>query len=363
MNRPGKRTLASLAAALAIGGAGVVAGYGLAGNDGSSTGDANAAAAVARAQPAASTKKNLSINEIYDRAGPGVVEITVATSSGSSGGYPFGGGGTATAQGSGFVYDTSGHIVTNAHVVEGATSVKVQFSNGKTYDATVVGSDASTDLAVLKVDAPASQLHPIALDDSSSVDVGDGVVAIGSPFGLSDTVTAGIVSAVDRQIDSLNGFTIPGAIQTDAAINHGNSGGPLLDLSGNVVGVNAQIESDSGDNAGVGFAIPSNTVKTVVAQLLSGGQIEHAYLGVSIGDAAGTGAVVQQVQSGSPAAKAGLAAGDVIAAVDGQSIADAASLTAAVAGHSSGDRVTLSYTRDGSTRTLSVALGIRPSSS
>src|SRR5215211_5573458 len=354
MNRPGKRTLASLAAALAIGGAGVVAGYGLAGNDGSSTADANAAAAVARAQPAASTKKNLSINEIYDRAGPGVVEITVATSSGSSGGYPFGGGGTATAQGSGFVYDTSGHIVTNAHVVEGATSVKVQFSNGKTYDATVVGSDASTDLAVLKVDAPASQLHPIALDDSSSVDVGDGVVAIGSPFGLSDTVTAGIVSAVDRQIDSLNGYTIPGAIQTDAAINHGNSGGPLLDLGGKVIGVNAQNESDSGDNAGVGFAIPSNTVKSVVSQILSGGAVEHAYLGVTIGDATGQGATLGGVQSGSPAEGAGLQTGDVVTAVDGKTVADAEALTAAVAAHRPGDRVTLTFTRSGSKHTVTV---------
>jgi putative serine protease PepD len=363
MNRPGKITFAALAAALAIGAGGGVAGYSLAEGGGAAAAEstASATANTSTAQPAATAAKNLSIHQIYEQVGQGVVEITVSTSDGSSGTSPFGGG-SATAQGSGFVYDDAGDIVTNAHVVEGATSIKVELANGKTYDATVVGSDESTDLAVLKVDAAASELHPLALANSSAVEVGDGVVAIGSPFGLSETVTAGIVSALNRQIDSPNGFTIPGAIQTDAAINHGNSGGPLLDLSGKVIGVNAQIESDSGDNAGVGFAIPSNTVKTVVAQILSGGQVQHAYLGVSIGDAAG-GAVVQQVQSGSPAAKAGLAAGDVVTAVDGQSVTDAASLTAAVGGYSPGDRVTLSYTRNGSTHTASVKLGTRPSSS
>jgi putative serine protease PepD len=364
MNRPGKITFAALAAALAIGAGGGVAGYSLAegGRAAAAESTASATANMSTAQPAATAAKNLSIHQIYEQAGQGVVEITVSTSDGSSGTSPFGGGGSATAQGSGFVYDDAGDIVTNAHVVEGATSIRVELANGKTYDATLVGSDESTDLAVLNVHAAASQLHPLALANSSAVEVGDGVVAIGSPFGLSETVTAGIVSALNRQIDSPNGFTIPGAIQTDAAINHGNSGGPLLDLSGKVIGVNAQIESDSGDNAGVGFAIPSNTVKTVVAQILSGGQVQHAYLGVSIGDAMG-GAVVQQVQSGSPAAKAGLAAGDVVTAVDGQSVADAASLTAAVGGHSPGDRVTLSYTRNGSAHTASVKLGTRPSSS
>jgi putative serine protease PepD len=364
MKAPGKTAFAALAAALAIGAGGGVAGYSLAeGGSASAAGSTPNASSASTAQPAATAEKTLSINQIYEQAGPGVAEITVSTSGDSSGAYPFGGGGTATAQGSGFVYDESGDIVTNAHVVEGATSIKVELSNGKTYDATLVGSDSSTDLAVIKVDAPASQLHPLALANSSSVEVGDGVVAIGSPFGLSETVTAGIVSALNRQIDSPNGFTIPGAIQTDAAINHGNSGGPLLDLSGKVIGVNAQIESDSGDNAGVGFAIPSNTVKSVVAQILSGGEVKHAYLGVSIGDAAGQGAVVQQVQSGSPAAKAGLAAGDVITSFDGGSIDDAASLTAAVAGHSSGDRITLTYTRNGSTKTVTVTLETRPSSS
>jgi len=365
MKRPVTITVAALAAALAVGAGGGVAGYSLAdGGSPSAAGSTANASSTSTAQPAAAAAKKLTINQIYEQAGPGVVEITVTTSGGSSGTDPFGGGGgSATAQGSGFVYDSSGHVVTNDHVVEGATSIKVELSNGKTYDATLVGTDPSTDLAVIKVDAPASQLHPLALASSSSVEVGDGVVAIGSPFGLSETVTAGIVSALNRQIDSPNGFTIPGAIQTDAAINHGNSGGPLLDLSGKVIGVNAQIESESGDNAGVGFAIPSSTVKSVVAQILSGGQVRHAYLGVSIGDAAGQGAEVQQVQSGSPAANAGLEAGDVITALDGDSIQDAASLTAAVGAHSSGDHVKVTYTRDGSTKTVTVTLGTRPSSS
>src|SRR4051794_6327565 len=367
MNRPGKTGFAALAAALAIGAGGGAAGYSLVegGNASAAGSTADTSTAASTAQPTASATRSLSINQVYKKVGQGVVEITVTTSDGSSNSAPFGGGGggSATAQGSGFVYDAAGHIVTNAHVVAGATSIKVELANGKTYDATLVGSDESTDLAVVKVDAPASQLHPLALANSSAVEVGDGVVAIGSPFGLSETVTAGIVSAVNRQIDSPSGFTISGAIQTDAAINHGNSGGPLLDLSGKVVGVNAQIESDSGDNAGVGFAIPSNTVKSVVAQIASGGQVEHAYLGVSIGDAEGSGAVVQQVQSGSPAAKAGLAKGDVVTAVDGHSVADAASLTAAVGGHAPGDHVTLSYTRNGSAHTLNVTLAKRPTSS
>ena len=176
---------------------------------------------------------------------------------------PFGNGGNATAQGSGFVYDDQGHVITNQHVVDGAQSVKVTLWNGKTYDATVVGTDASTDIAVLDVDAPASVLEPLSLADSSKLEVGDGVVAIGSPFGLEQTVTSGIVSALHRQITAPNDFAIDDAIQTDAAINHGNSGGPLLDMSGRVVGVTSQIESESGGNDGVGFAVSSNTVKRI----------------------------------------------------------------------------------------------------
>src|SRR6266545_2902811 len=179
-----------------------------------------------------------------------------------------GGASTQQAEGSGFVYDADGHIVTNEHVVDGATSVKVRFWNGKTYTARVVGTDSSTDLAVLDVDAPASQLFPLSLGDSSKVAVGDNVVAIGSPFGLEESVTAGIVSGLHREMTSPSNFTIDDSIQTDAALNHGNSGGPLLNARGHVIGVNSQIESDSGGSDGVGFAIPSNTVKSIASQLI-----------------------------------------------------------------------------------------------
>src|SRR5919197_6375701 len=190
---------------------------------------------VGDSQPAAKTE-TLSVNSIYRRAYQGVVELTVTSQRSSPG--TFGGGSqTQKAQGSGFVYDANGDIVTNQHVVDGAESVSVKFWNGKTYSAHVVGTDASTDLAVVKVDAPSSMLHPLSLGDSSSLQVGDGVIAIGSPFGLEETVTSGIVSALHRQMTSPSGFAIPDSIQTDAAINHGNSGGPLLDTRGNVVGV------------------------------------------------------------------------------------------------------------------------------
>ena len=201
------------------------------------------------------------MNEIYRRAYRGVVEITVTEAAPAP--HFGGGGGTAQAQGSGWVYDSDGHIVTNDHVVDGATSIKVRFWNGKTYSAKLVGADKSTDLAVIKVDAPSSELYPLAVGNSTQLQVGDGVVAIGSPFGLEETVTSGIVSALHRAIEGVPNFTINDAIQTDAAINHGNSGGPLLNTQGQVVGVNAQIQSDSGGNDGVGFSIPSNTVKTI----------------------------------------------------------------------------------------------------
>lgn len=183
---------------------------------------------------------------------------------------PFGRSQAAQAEGSGFVSDRSGDIVTNAHVVQGASSIVVTFADGSKAAATIVGSDASTDLAVIHVDVAADALHPLTLADSSAVRVGDAVVAIGSPLGYTESITSGIVSAVGREIEAPNGSTIKDAIQTDAAINSGNSGGPLINASGEVIGVNAQINSSSGGSDGVGFAIPSSTVKSVVAQLLGG---------------------------------------------------------------------------------------------
>ena len=347
-----KATLAAATASAALLGAGgVAAGYAAFGADGQTVGRE---VSVTGAEPAASSSS--SIAALYKNVRRAVVEIAVT----SSGGTPFGDGGQQ-ALGSGFVYDESGHVITNQHVVDGASRAEVTLWDGKTYDATVVGTDPSTDLAVLDVDAPASALHPIRLAGSGVVEVGETVVAIGSPFGLEQTVTAGIVSALNREITSPNGFAIDDAIQTDAAINHGNSGGPLFDLSGRVVGVNAQIESESGGNDGVGFAIPSSTVKRIAAQLIADGSVEHAYLGVAIDDAAATsGARIGEVRSGTPAADAGLQAGDVVTAVNGKRVASGDDLRRLVDAQKPGDAVTLTVRRDGKTRTLQVTLGSRP---
>jgi putative serine protease PepD len=300
----------------------------------------------------------LSVNQIYRRAYRGVVEITV-TEAATSSAFGGGSGGVQQAQGSGWVYDTNGHIVTNDHVVDGSTSIKVRFWDGKTYSANVVGVDKSTDLAVIKVNAPSSELYPLAVGNSSALQVGDGVVAIGSPFGLEETVTSGIVSALHRAIQGMTNFTINDSIQTDAAINHGNSGGPLLNTQGQVVGVNAQIKSDSGGNEGVGFSIPSDTVKTVASQLISTGKAVHAYLGVSISSTA-PNALLAGVQSSTPAAKAGLKKGDVITAVNGTSIATGDDLSRAIDAHKVGEKITVTYTRGGSQHSVSLTLTTRP---
>jgi putative serine protease PepD len=313
---------------------------------------------VRQSEPIASSSAPLSVNQIYRRAYRGVVEITVTTPAAAS---PFGGGGgSSKAQGSGWVYDSSGHIVTNDHVVDGASSISVLFWNGKTYSATVVGTDKSTDLAVIKVNAPSAELHALSVGDSAALQVGDGVVAIGSPFGLEETVTSGIVSALHRAIEAPNNFTINDSIQTDAAINHGNSGGPLLNSQGKVVGVNAQIRSDSGGNEGVGFAIPSNTVRSIATQLISTGKAVHAYLGVSIDSTAST-ASIAEVKPSTPAAGAGLKAGDVVTAVDGTSIASGDDLTRAIDSHKPGDTITLKYRRGGSEHSVDLKLATRPS--
>jgi putative serine protease PepD len=310
---------------------------------------------VSNGEPAANTT-GLSVSDIYQRTQKGVVEITVTTSQSAN---PFGGQQTQQAQGSGFVYDTDGRIITNQHVVEGATSISVRFWNGKTYKAEVVGSDPSTDLAVIKVDAPASVLTPLTLADSNAVAVGDNVVAIGSPFGLENTVTSGIVSALHRQMTSPNNFSIDDSIQTDAAINHGNSGGPLLNAEAQVIGVNAQIESDSGGNDGVGFAIPSNTVKSIVSELISTGKAEHAYLGVSV-ETANASVRITEVRSGTPAADAGLQSGDTIVSVDGKRIVSGDGLTSAISAKKPGDTVSITYSRGGQSHTVKIELASRP---
>jgi putative serine protease PepD len=255
------RWLASLLAAAAVG-AGTSAGVtaGLAGSE-----PARTIAAAAAAEVVAT--RSLTAGQIYAKDAPGVVELTVAVTEAD----PWGGRRSSQGTGSGFVIDRKGDIVTNDHVVSGASAITVTFADGTTAEATVVGSDASADLAVVHVSVAAGKLTPLVLAGSSTVDVGEPVVAIGSPFGFEGTLTAGIVSAVGRDIEAPDGATIANAIQTDAAINPGNSGGPLIDAAGEVIGVNAQIESSSSGNEGVAFAIPSSTVRAVVGRILSGG--------------------------------------------------------------------------------------------
>jgi putative serine protease PepD len=323
---------------------------------------------VSSAQPAAETS-NLSVTDVYNRAEKGVVEITVKSTV-SGNGFPFGGGSqTQQAQGSGFVYDAAGHVVTNQHVVDGAQSISVRFWNGAAYQAKVVGADPSTDIAVIKVDAPASMLHPLALGDSGSLQVGQGVVAIGSPFGLEETVTAGIISALHREMTAPNNFTIADSIQTDAAINHGNSGGPLLDMAGQVVGIN----SAGDDNAqNIGFAIAIDSVKSAIEQAINNPAAAAAYLGVSsetvtpamagqLGLAVDSGAYVVATTDGGPAAQAGVKDGDIIVAIDGKTVSSADDVGTILAGLQPGQSVSLDLAgSNGGTRSVDVTLGTRP---
>lgn len=369
---PGKRrattrAAATLAVGVAIGAAAFAGVQGLDGSNGSSPASSSTASAAAVTSVAQSAAK-YDAAAIYDMTSAGVVDLTVTTSgqTGDEGVSPFGpgNGGGGQAEGTGFVIDKSGHIVTAAHVVDGATAITVRFKDGSTAKAKLVGTDPSSDTAVVKVGVASSRLTPLTFADSSGVEPGEGVVAIGSPFGYEDSITAGIVSAVGRSIEAPNGFTIPNAIQTDAAINHGNSGGPLIDESGKVIGINVQIAtgaSNANINGGVGFAVPSNTAKAVVDDLIAGKAVEHAYLGVRVGDyQGGAGAVIGAVSTGSPAAKAGLESGDVVVAINGKRIASSSDLTGVVAAYKPGDTITLTVKRSGSTTTLEVKLGTRP---
>ena len=368
----GRRRVLLIAAPFAAGavvGAGVLTGIGV---NGTSNAPATTAAPISStAANVAQTANQFDAETIYTRDSPGVVDITVTVPSTSGGGglSPFTPGGSGSqqtqAEGTGYVYDKSGNIITADHVVDGATKITVRFKDGSTAKATLVGADPSTDTAVIKVSVASSKLTPLELADSSDVAPGEGVVAIGSPFGYSESITAGIVSAVDRDITAPNGYSISNTIQTDAAINHGNSGGPLIDATGKVVGTNVQIAVDSQNggsaNAGVGFAVPSNTVNTVVDDLIAGKVVEHAYLGVTVGDSqSGSGAVIGTVRAGGPAAAAGLKSGDVITAIGGSPILDANKLTAVISGHSPGDKLELTVTRGGSTLTITTTLGTRP---
>ncbi|MFL5960671.1 MAG: S1C family serine protease [Gaiellaceae bacterium] len=359
---PRLRRLLPLAIATAVGiGAGAGA-YALTSNG---SGTPTASPVVVPAQPASSTSTVDSLTELYKKDAPGIVDITVTSSSGSTPAFPFGAPNSSQkqqAEGTGFEIDTKGDILTAEHVVDGADSIEVKFQDGSTAKATLVGSDKSTDTAVIHVDVSSSKLHPLALGSSANVQPGESVVAIGSPFGLPETMTAGIVSATSRTITAPNRFSITNAIQTDAAINHGNSGGPLIDVATNtVIGINTQIESDTNDNSGVGFAVPIDSAKTVAQTLIAGGTVRHAYLGVTIGSADG-GAKIGCVVNGGPADSAGLKVGDVITEFEGKAISGADALTAAVTAASPDEKVTLVARSHGSTKHFTVTLGTQPSS-
>jgi S1-C subfamily serine protease len=335
--------------------------------------------------------KGLSINEIYRASAPAVVHIETTSRAQQPSdffGNPFGTTETQRALGSGFVIDKAGHIVTNYHVVRGANTIQVSFSNNERFKAKLVGVDPSTDVAVLRVDVKSRALKSLPLGNSESVRVGDQVIAIGNPFGLDRSVTSGIVSAVQRRIEAPNQLSISHVIQTDAALNHGNSGGPLLNAQGQVIGVNAQIETggQSQGNVGIGFAIPINTVKDVVAELIKHGKVEHPFLGIegktlqpNIGRLfhlpVTSGVLVASVRPGSGAAKAGLkpatsqvtvegeswpAGGDVIVKVDGRPVPSIERLVDLIASKTPGDKIELEVVRGTSRIDLNVKLGRQP---
>ncbi|HEU5362540.1 MAG TPA: trypsin-like peptidase domain-containing protein [Gaiellaceae bacterium] len=347
-------------------------------------------ATTSTVQPA-KAQRGLTPEQIYNQDGPGVVQITATTiTQAPADPFNFLPSTPQTSQslGSGFVIDRAGHIVTNFHVIQNAEKVQVSFSGQDQLPAEVVGKDRSTDLAVLKIDAHARALTPLPLGNSDGVRVGDPVYAIGNPFGLTRTLTTGVVSAVQRQIFAPNGVPIDSAIQTDAAINHGNSGGPLIDAGGRVIGVTSQIQTGSAQNqgnVGIGFAIPVNTVRDIAGQIIAHGQAQHAFLGLSA-DAitpqlkklfnlpTAEGLLVRNVEKGSGAAKAGirggttqvvvegetyLVGGDIITKIDGQAVGDVDQLFAAVQKKNPGDTMKIELWHDGSQKTVTAKLGTR----
>jgi S1-C subfamily serine protease len=316
------------------------------------------------------------INQIYKSVGPGVVDIKTSSTQNTGGIFGFGQQQQTQGEGSGVVFDKKGDILTDQHVVSGASKLIVTFSDGSTAPATIVGSDTGADLAVIRVqNVPASKLHPLPFGDSSAAQVGDSVIAIGSPFGQPNTVTAGIVSAVGRTIQSPNQFTIPNAIQTDAPINPGNSGGPLINAAGQVIGLNDQIETNNtngqgeGSSSGIGFATPSNSDVRIAKEIISTGQARNAYVGVSLDPSVTGGAQIAKttgqngaspIVAGGPADKAGLQPGDLITAVNGTHVRSLNQFVAAIATYPPGTTVTLTVDRGGSTKSVRLTLGSQP---
>jgi 2-alkenal reductase len=338
-------------------------------------------ATLAPSQPLITSSEEQVLIELYQRVNPSVVAILVETDTGG-------------AQGSGFIYDSGGHVVTNHHVVEGAQNIEVDFASGLKVRGRVLGSDPDSDLAVIQVDVPADQLVPVALGDSDLVQVGQRVVAIGNPFGLAGTMTEGIISGLGRTVDStrvsaVGGFSAPDIIQTDAAINPGNSGGPLLNLQGQVIGVNKAIDSETGVNSGVGFAVAANTVRQVVPYLIEDGKFVYPYLGLTSLDEMSLstqeqldlpqthGAYVTSIVADGPAARGGLRGdgspscgsfhgdctgdGDLIIAIDGHAVEVFSDVLSYLVNYTRpGQAVTLTVLRAGKQADVSVVLGERP---
>jgi S1-C subfamily serine protease len=361
-----------------------LAGCGSSGSSDNSSAPTTTTAAQQAPQVAVETAEHgFDAAKVYREASPGVVTIRSV----------FGSGGGA-AEGSGFVLDTKGHIVTNAHVVtdesggsrKPAREVFVEFPDRNVVSAEIVGFDPFADVALLEVKPDGFALHPLALGDDHNLLVGQSVAAIGSPFGEVHSLSVGVVSAIDRSVESLTKFQIEGAIQTDASINPGNSGGPLLDAGARVLGINEQIETSSGSNSGVGFAVPISAIKRSIAQLEQDGEAEYAYIGVStqalypqlarkLGLDTDYGGLLAEVVSGGPADKAGLkggggevrfqagrysTGGDVILAVEGHKVVGPDDLARYISGYEPGDKVTLEILRDGKREEVQVTLGKRP---
>jgi S1-C subfamily serine protease len=325
-----------------------------------------------------SYSKKLSLIEIFEKSEAGVVRVNIQRTEDAS---------IPSGVGSGFVFDKKGHVITNAHVVEGATKVVVTFLDGRSYNAEIIGVDTFTDIAVIKVNADLSLLHPLPLGDSSNLQVGEPIAAIGNPFGLSGSMTSGIVSQLGRLLPSGAGYSIPDVIQTDAAINPGNSGGPLLNMRGEIVGINTAIQSATGEFTGVGFAVPSQTVAKIVPFLIQNGEYKHPWIGISgrdidpdlakildLNDAVGF--LIVTVIPDSPASKAGLhgsenieevdgiqytTGGDIILSVDGVDVRKISDILIHLQrAKTVGDELILEILRDGRTSNFTVVLGERP---
>ena len=365
---------ALIGAGVALGVVGLTGGFG----DGTTTVVREPAAAMVASAPAddgrvaeapAPDGSTLSVAELVRRESPAVVLVSVR--SGEGGGF-----------GSGFVIDRQGHILTNAHVVDGATSTTITFSDGTEEKAQVLGVDNSTDLAVLKVGELPPGVRPVPLGDSAALVVGQDVVAIGNPYGYERTATTGIVSALERTIRSPNGFAIQNAIQTDAAINQGNSGGPLFDRAGRVIGMNTQIATQTGGNVGIGFAVPIDTIEPVAQSIIEDGTARHAWIGITgrqltpalaedLGLTGRRGVLIAETVEDGPAARGGLVAAkdgdaavprgaDLIVEINGRPVADMADVSRAVASRKVGDRITVTVLRDGQERTVTLTLANRP---